>query len=79
MIAQVAVNPATIRSRPRLPCYCTFCIMVLQVYANYVYLFFEVVIIAVNVTDKTYSCHIDELLLKVMLNIITLTLTSIII
>jgi hypothetical protein len=43
------VNPSTIRSCPRLPCYCTFCIMVLQVYANYVYLFFAVVIIIVSV------------------------------
>ena len=49
MIAQVVVNPATIRSRPLLPCHCTFCIMILQVYANYVYLFFAVVIIVVNV------------------------------
>jgi hypothetical protein len=49
MIAQVVVNLATIRSRPLLPCYCTFCIMALQVYANYVYLFFAVVIIVVNV------------------------------
>jgi hypothetical protein len=49
MIAKVVVNPATIRSRPRLPCYCTFCIMILQVYANYVYLFFAVVIIVVSV------------------------------
>jgi hypothetical protein len=49
MIAQLVVYPATIRSRPRLPCYCTFCIMVLQAYANYVYLFFAVVLIVVNV------------------------------